>query len=92
MKDKIWYAEFSISIAGSLQLKSNSDVTYHRLVVRMLTAVHELFIARVVDAIHTQLMLIRDDSSMAAKFAMNIYPARSTEICFPTDDSASSRK
>ena len=54
----------------------------------MPTAIHELFIARVEDAIHTQLKLIGDESSRAANFARKIHPARSTEIRFPVDDAS----
>jgi hypothetical protein len=58
----------------------------------MPTAVHELFIARVEDAIHTQLKLIREESSRAANFAGKVHPALSTKIFFPAEDSASSRR
>ena len=52
----------------------------------MLTAIHELFIARVVDALYTQLKSIRDGLDNAAAFAQQVHPARSTEIYFPIDD------
>ena len=62
------------------------DAIYHRLVVRMPTAVHELFVARVEDAIFSQLKSIRKGSDGAAAFARKIYPTRSTEIYLPVDD------
>lgn len=52
----------------------------------MPTAIHELFIARIEDAIHSQLKLIGEESSRAASFARKIRPARSTEIRFPIED------
>jgi hypothetical protein len=63
-----------------------------RLVVRIPTAVHELFIARIEDAIFSQLKSIRDGLGAAAAFAQKVYPARSTEIYFPVDNFPSSRK
>jgi hypothetical protein len=51
----------------------------------MPTAVHELFIARVEDAIFSHLKSIREGSNDAAAFAQKVYPARSTEIYFPVD-------
>ncbi|KAL5403793.1 hypothetical protein PMIN04_012741 [Paraphaeosphaeria minitans] len=64
----------------------------HRLVVRMPTAVHELFIARIEDAIPNQLKPIRDGSDNAAAFARMLYPARSTEIFFPDDNDPATTK
>ncbi|KAF2802115.1 uncharacterized protein BDZ99DRAFT_492279 [Mytilinidion resinicola] len=58
----------------------------HRLVVRMPTGVHELFIDGVEDAIRSQLKAIRSGSDRAALFAQKVRPARSTEISFPHDD------
>ena len=58
----------------------------------MPTAIHELFIARVEDAIYSQLKLIREGSSSAAIFAQKVHPARSTEIFFPVDDAPPSIK
>jgi hypothetical protein len=52
----------------------------------MPTTVHELFIARVDDAIFSQLKLIRDGLDAAAAFAHKVHPARSTEIYFSADD------
>jgi hypothetical protein len=57
----------------------------------MPTAVHELFIARVEDAIFSQLKSIREGLGAAAAFAQKVYPARSTEIYFPLDDATSGR-
>lgn len=62
------------------------DAIYHRLVVRMPTAVHELFVACVEDAIFSQLKSIRKGSDSAAAFARKVYPTRSTEIYLPVDD------
>jgi len=58
----------------------------NRLVVRMPTGVHELFIDGVEDAIRSQLKLIRNGSDRAALFAQKVRPARSTEVCFQVDD------
>ncbi|KAH8714047.1 hypothetical protein GQ44DRAFT_752139 [Phaeosphaeriaceae sp. PMI808] len=63
-----------------------------RLVVCMPTAVHKLFIARVEDAVFSQLKSIREGSGDAAAFAQKVYPARSTEIYFPVDDAPSATK
>ena len=64
----------------------------HRLVVRMPTGVHELFIDGVEDAIRSQLKVIRSGSDRAALFAQKVRPARSTEISFPVDGAPSSTK
>ena len=58
----------------------------------MPTAVHELFIARVEDAIHSQLKSIRERQGSTAHFAQKVHPARSTEIYFPMDDNPPSTK
>lgn len=55
-----------------------------RLVVRMPTGIHELFIARVEDAILSQLKAIRNGSGRKAQFAQKVQPARSTEIYIAT--------
>lgn len=57
-----------------------------QLVVRMPTAVHELFIDGVEDAIRSQLKDIRGGSGSAATFARSVQAARSTEIYFPVED------
>jgi hypothetical protein len=64
------------------------DAEEHRLVVRMPTAVHEVFIARVEDAVFSQLKLIREGSDDAAAFAQKVNPARSTGIYFPVDNAS----
>jgi hypothetical protein len=51
----------------------------------MPTAVHELFVARVEEAIFSQLKSIREGSDHAAAFAQKVYLARSTEIYLPVD-------
>lgn len=61
----------------------------HRLVVRMPTDVHELFLDRVEDAIRSQLKDIRSGSSKAAYFARKVRPARSSTICFPVENAIS---
>lgn len=68
------------------------DVEKHRLVVRMPTAVHELFIARVEDAVLSQLKSIRKGSDDAAAFAQKVDSARSTELHFPVTDDSSGKK
>lgn len=55
----------------------------------MPTAVHELFVARVEDAIYSQLKMIREGSGGSAELAKKIHPARSTEIHFPADSPTS---
>jgi hypothetical protein len=64
------------------------DAEKHWLVVRMPTAVHEVFIARVEDAVFSQLKLLREGSDNAAAFAQKVNPARSTEIYFPVDNAS----
>jgi hypothetical protein len=58
----------------------------------MPTAVHELFIARVEDAILSRLKSIREGSDGTATFAQKVNPARSTEIRFPAESNPSDRK
>jgi hypothetical protein len=48
--------------------------------------VHELFIARIEDAVHGQLKSICERKGSAAHFAQKVHPTRSTEIYFPMDD------
>jgi hypothetical protein len=62
------------------------------LVVRMPTAVHELFIARVEDAVVSQLKSIRKGSDNAAAFAQKVDSARSTEIRFPVTGGSSGKR
>jgi hypothetical protein len=57
----------------------------------MPTGVHELFIARVEDAIFSQLKLIREGSGDEAAFARKVHPARSTEIYFPVENDTSTK-
>ena len=68
------------------------DGRKHRLIVRMPTGVHELFIDGVKDAIRSQLKVIRSGSDRAALFARKVRPARSTEIYFPLNDVPPSTK
>jgi len=68
------------------------DAERHRLVVRMPTAVHEFFIARIEDAIFSQLKSIREGSDDAAAFAQRVNPGRSTEIYFPVENDSSGRE
>ena len=58
----------------------------------MPTAVHELFIARVEDAILSRLKSIRERSDGTATFAQKVNPARSTEVRFPAESSPSDRR
>lgn len=58
----------------------------------MPTAVHELFIARVEDAILSRLKSIRERSGCTATFAQKVNPARSTEIRFPAESNPSDRR
>ncbi|KAI9768900.1 MAG: hypothetical protein M1839_003854 [Geoglossum umbratile] len=64
----------------------------HQLVVRMPTGGHELFIDSVEDTIRYQLKTIRGGSDKAALFAQKVRPARSTEICFPVEDTPPTTK
>jgi hypothetical protein len=47
-----------------------------------------VFIARVEDAVFSQLKLFREGSDDAAAFAQKVNPARSTEIYFPVDNAS----
>jgi hypothetical protein len=58
----------------------------------MPTAVHELFIDGVEDAIRSQLKEIRRGSGRAAHFAEKIRPARSTAVYLSVDNSADGGK
>ena len=58
----------------------------------MPTAIYKLFIARVKDAIHSQLKLIREGPGSAAHFVQKMHPTRSTKIYFPVDDTLPSIK
>jgi len=68
------------------------DGDKRRLIVRMPTGVHELFIDGVEDAIRSQLKTIRNGSGRKAQFAQKVRPARSTEIHFATSASSSKSK
>ncbi|ORX95175.1 hypothetical protein BCR34DRAFT_579473 [Clohesyomyces aquaticus] len=68
------------------KIRYDYDARRYRLVVRMPSGIHETFLARVEDAIYSQLKLIREGSNSAAIFAHKVHPARSTEIRFPVDD------
>ncbi|KAI9853397.1 MAG: hypothetical protein M1813_002235 [Trichoglossum hirsutum] len=68
------------------KIRYDYDARRHRLVVRMPTAVHELLIDGVEDAIRCELKTIRSGSDKAALFAQQVSPARSTIIYFPVDD------
>ncbi|KAI9759545.1 MAG: hypothetical protein M1840_003257 [Geoglossum simile] len=68
------------------KIRYDYDARRHRLVVRMPTAVHELLIDGVEDAIRCELKTIRGGSDKAALFAQQVSPARSTIIYFPVDD------
>jgi hypothetical protein len=61
----------------------------NQLIIRMPTAVHEIFLDRVVDAIRTQLKQLCDGSSRAALFAQKVHPRGSAIIHFPNDDPSS---
>jgi hypothetical protein len=65
------------------------DAESHRIAVRMPTAVHELFTARVEDAIISELKLVREGSGVAAAFARKVHSARSATIYFPVDGAPS---
>ncbi|KAF2726979.1 hypothetical protein EJ04DRAFT_539181 [Polyplosphaeria fusca] len=76
------------ALSGYIQDKIRYDynVETRRLVVRMPSGVHELFIDAVEDAIRSQLKAIRSGSGPEARFAQKVRPARSTEIEFPAED------
>lgn len=63
-----------------------------RLVVRMPSAVHELFIDGLEDEIRSQLKAIRGGSDAKAQFAQKVRAARSTEIRFAANASSSQSK
>lgn len=63
----------------------------HLLVVRMPSTVHELFIARVEDAIFTRVKSIREGPGSAAAFARKVQLGRSTEIYLPIEDASSTK-
>ncbi|KAF2444025.1 hypothetical protein P171DRAFT_413724 [Karstenula rhodostoma CBS 690.94] len=71
------------------KIRYDYDVESRRIAVRMPSAVHELFTARVEDAILSQLKLIREESGEAASFARKVHSARSTAIYFPIDGAPS---
>ena len=64
----------------------------HRLVIRMPTGLHELFIDRVEDTIRCQLRAIGRGSGRPAIFAEKVRPARSTRIFFPVDNAPPNTK
>lgn len=70
----------------------NYDGENHRLIFRMPSAVHALFIARVKDAIFSQLKSIRKGLDDVVAFAQKLYSARSTEIYFPIEDKPAATK
>ncbi|CAN9300260.1 unnamed protein product [Alternaria alternata] len=74
------------------KIRYDYDAENYLLFVRMPTAVHELFIARVEDAILSQLKSIRERSDGTATFAQKVNPARSTEIRFPAESNPSDRR
>ena len=82
--------ELSGYVNDKIRWDYNSET--HRLVIRMPTRVHELFIDRVEDAIRSQLKAIRGGSDNAARFAQKVWPNRSTVIEFPVEDGPTSRK
>ncbi|KAF2004129.1 hypothetical protein P154DRAFT_519687 [Amniculicola lignicola CBS 123094] len=71
-------------VKDKIQYDYNANV--NQLIVRMPTAIHELFVARVEDAIFSQLKSIREGAGAAAAFAQKVEPARSTEIYLLADD------
>ena len=58
----------------------------------MASAVHELFLADVEDAIHSQLKALRGGSGAAAIFAQSVRPYRSTNVDLPGDDTLDQAK
>ncbi|KAK4981164.1 hypothetical protein LTR66_001493 [Elasticomyces elasticus] len=69
------------------KIRYDYDARSLQLIVRMPTAVHELFVAGVEDAILSQLKAIRDGSGNGAEFARRVQPARSTVIYLPVEGS-----
>lgn len=61
------------------------------LVVRMPSAVHELFIARLEDAIFTRVKSICEGTGSTAAFAWKVQLGRSTEIYLPIEDASSTK-
>ncbi|KAF2729083.1 hypothetical protein EJ04DRAFT_502924 [Polyplosphaeria fusca] len=68
----------------------NADL--RRLVIRMPSGVHELFIDAVEDEIRSQLKAIRNGLGPEARFAQKVRPARSTEIEFSAGDARAAEK
>ncbi|KAK2765091.1 hypothetical protein FQN54_008790 [Arachnomyces sp. PD_36] len=68
------------------KIRFDYDRESRRMIVRMPSGVHELFIDGVEDAIRSQLKEIRSGSDRAALFARKVRPARGTEISFPAGD------
>ncbi|KAH7111794.1 hypothetical protein B0J11DRAFT_190076 [Dendryphion nanum] len=75
-KDKIWH-----------DYNDESQL----LVVRMPSAVHELFIAHLEDAIFTRVKSIREGTGSTAAFAWKVQLGRSTEIYLPIEDASSTK-
>ncbi|KAA8627250.1 Z1 domain containing protein [Pyrenophora tritici-repentis] len=74
------------------KIRYDYDEDQCRLVVRMPTETHELFIDAVEDDIRSQLKKIRNGSGKQAEFAQKVRPARSTEIRFDTSALSSKSK
>jgi hypothetical protein len=74
------------------KIRYDYDAERDWFVVRMPTAVHELFIARVEDSVVSQLKSIRKGSDNAAAFAQKVDSARSTEIRFPVAGDSSGKR
>ncbi|KAH8722734.1 hypothetical protein GQ44DRAFT_729367 [Phaeosphaeriaceae sp. PMI808] len=74
------------------KLKYDYNAETYRLVVRLPTDVHKLFLGDLRDAISSQLKSIREGSDDAAAFARRVYSARSSEIYFPVENDSSGRK
>jgi hypothetical protein len=68
------------------------DPESHRLIVRLPTSIHELFIDGAEDAICCRLKTIRSESGNDAHFAHKIRLARSTAKYFPVENSLSNAK
>ncbi|KAF2758767.1 hypothetical protein EJ05DRAFT_438545 [Pseudovirgaria hyperparasitica] len=67
------------------KIRYDFDAANDLLVVRMPTAIHELFLARVEEAIHNQLKSIYAESTSRSTFAKKVKIARSTRIHLPND-------
>lgn len=74
------------------KIRYDYDEENCRLVVRMPSAVHELFIDGLEDEIRSQLKAIRGESDGKAQFAQKVRAARSTEIRFAANASSSQSK